>query len=288
MKYPCIIIIFHSFIRLQDYFYPFNNKYAEFYQHSYNDLNDDYKKISRESTLTSIDSTYSLISKESIPFSGTISDIAISSEALSFEQVLSDQRLPNEKILNEFIINKYLTLKLIKSKNTFKTSIYINNKQFFTCQYLLLNISKDKLRASDNINSIDEAAEYLDHSLEGSNHKIKIDPHMQFIGHCSNLHAWAENNYDTRLLHSNLAFPLLKKLAEVGDPYAKRVFKEEIIDRFLTGITSVQEFLIEDEYFNDFTVSELNCIIIDFDEILKKRFPDIFSQDSISVWFNFI
>jgi len=108
---------------------------------------------------------------------------------------------------------------------------------------------------------------------------------MQFIGHCSNLHAWAENNYDTRLLHSNLAFPLLKRLTEVEDPFAKRVFKEEIIDRFLTGITKVQEFLIEDKYFNDFTTDELNCIIDDFHENLKRRYPNIFSQDYVCAWF---
>ena len=41
--------------------------------------------------------------------------------------------------------------------------------------------------------------------------------------------AWFENKYNPRLLHSNLAFPLLKQLTDVGDPLASEVFKVELI-----------------------------------------------------------
>ena len=34
--------------------------------------------------------------------------------------------------------------------------------------------------------------------------------------------------YFCSLFHSNIAFPLLKKLAWEGDPQSKKVFKEEI------------------------------------------------------------
>ncbi len=70
-----------------------------------------------------------------------------------------------------------------------------------------------------------------------------ILPIKEFWGHCSNLQAWAEYGYDTRLLHPNLAFPLLEKLATVGDPIAKKVFKYlltiEKIDRVVkeTGLS---------------------------------------------------
>ncbi len=46
---------------------------------------------------------------------------------------------------------------------------------------------------------------------------------------------------------SNLAFPLLKKLSEIGDLKALKalkVFKEEIIYRFFHGTKKVQEFLV--------------------------------------------
>ena len=79
------------------------------------------------------------------------------------------------------------------------------------------------------IESIDEAVEKLDRSLEGASENLKVPPETEFWGHCSNMQVWAEYNYDTRLLHSNLAFPLLKRLYEAGDTIAQRVFQEEIV-----------------------------------------------------------
>lgn len=63
------------------------------------------------------------------------------------------------------------------------------------CKFLLLNIPVEK------INFLDE---------------------IEFWGHCSNLQVWAENNYDTRLLHRNLSSPLLKQLSDLGDSILNR------------------------------------------------------------------
>jgi len=76
---------------------------------------------------------------------------------------------------------------------------------------------------------------------------------------------WSEQNYDTRLLHSNLSFPLLKKLVDVGDPLAKRVFKEEIVKRILTGYPSVLHYLIDSQYFAYFSNEEINTLFLNFD-----------------------
>jgi hypothetical protein len=62
-----------------------------------------------------------------------------------------------------------------------------------------------------------------------------IDTEEEFWGHCSNLQAWSEHDYDTRLLKVNLAFPLLEQLAEAGDNLARIKFKEEILKRLLSG-----------------------------------------------------
>ena len=51
-----------------------------------------------------------------------------------------------------------------------------------------------------------------------------ITPEQEFWGHRSNIQAWVECEYDTRLLHSNLSFPLLKALSDAGDPKAKAIF----------------------------------------------------------------
>jgi Leucine-rich repeat (LRR) protein len=159
------------------------------------------------------------------------------------------------KVPKEFKINEYITLKLEYER----TNIYIKGKLFQQCAYLLINIPLDKAHSFDDINSIDEAAERLDHSLENTRFE-EISPETEFWGHCSNLQAWAEHNYDTRLLHSNISFPLLKRLVKVGDPKAKRVFKEEVFRRFLSGNLNVITFILQQRYLHCFSSEELETL----------------------------
>lgn len=145
--------------------------------------------------------------------------------------------------MEPFRINKYLTLKLEDGK----TNMYIEGELFQQCRSLMLNIPKERIEGLHSIKSIDEATEKLNYVRKGDFNN-EIDPNEEFWAHCSNLQAWVEYDYDSRILHSNLAFPLLKKLSEVGDPKAKNVFKEEIIYRFYHGTETVQEYLIEEGY----------------------------------------
>ncbi len=155
----------------------------------------------------------------------------------------------------EYQINDYLTLKLENKA----TIIYVDGKQFIQCKFLLLNIPLDKVRDFDDIESIDEAAERLNHDLEYQNkNKIKIPPKTEFWAHCSNLQVWAEYNYNSRLLHSNLAYPLLKAITDAGDPIAKEAFKREIKLRLESFSFSTQQYLIENGYLNYFNREERN------------------------------
>jgi hypothetical protein len=99
---------------------------------------------------------------------------------------------------------------------------------------------------------------------------LGITPEEEFWGHCSNLQAWAEYGYDTRLLHSNLSFPLLKRLTEVGDPKARRVFKEEIVKRYYEGNRWVREFLWHKGYLEYVSRDELWSPIKSDTEVLKE------------------
>lgn len=142
----------------------------------------------------------------------------------------------------EFKVNEYITLRL----ENINTRIYINGELVKQCRFLLLNIPVDKVSSFDEINSIDEAAEKLDGNIE--DHFAPVPPETEFWGHSSNIQVWAEHNYDTRLLHRTIAFPLLRKLTEAGDPMAKRVFKEEIAKRLESKYPSVVQFLILEGY----------------------------------------
>ena len=157
----------------------------------------------------------------------------------------------------EFKINDYLTLRLLHNR----TNIYVKGMLFNQCKYLLLNLRKDQFESYDDIESIDEAAETLDRSLETTKSDNDISPEAEFWGHCSNLQAWYENDYDTRLLHRNLAFPLLKALTDAGDPLAKKVFKEEIAMRLESGYPTVVRYLVDQGYLQYLTNEELNVVL---------------------------
>jgi hypothetical protein len=168
--------------------------------------------------------------------------------------------------MQEFQANEFITLKLEEGK----TNIYIAGELFDQCKFLLLNISVKEISILEETGSVDEAAETLSKVMEDNISpwakkkpvKPEIPPEVEFWAHCSNLQVWSEHNYDTRLIHSNLAFPLLKKLTEVGDQQAKRVFKEEIAKRLESGYWPVIEFLIKEEYTDYLSREEfLRCIL---------------------------
>lgn len=170
--------------------------------------------------------------------------------------------------MQEFKINNYITLKLEEKENNKLTVIYVNNKRFDQCKFLLLEISINEITSMDALESIDEIAEKMDLEYEEEGYVYSnIPPEVEFWAHCSNLQVWTENNYNSRLIHSNLAFPLLKQLSEVGDRVAQKVFKEEIAKRFASGHPSVMEFL-RNEHFLDYLTQEEQASLL---EDLRSR-----------------
>lgn len=164
------------------------------------------------------------------------------------------------KVESIFKINKFLSLKLEKKK----TNIYVNNKHFGICKHLLIDIPRNEIESFDNINSIDELI------LRNRNSTKRMNPKTEFWGHCSNLQAWYENNYDTRLLDSYIAFPLLWKLTIVGDPLARKVFKNEVAKRIEANYLPTTRFLIN-QYLRDFEPEELEII---FEKIKESNIYD--------------
>ena len=146
-----------------------------------------------------------------------------------------------DKAVKIFKINDLVDLRLINNK----TYIYIKNKPFIICAHLLMNIPVEKIHRYDEIRSIDETVE-----LFKSTEKMQymISPEEEFMGHCSNIQAFFENGLNTDILHTNIAFPLLRKLVELNYEPARRVFKEEIVIRFNEGTRSSKFFLASGGY----------------------------------------
>ncbi len=183
-------------------------------------------------------------------------------------------------VTEDFRINNYFNVKLEESK----TNIYVGEEYFRHCKYLMLNISVNEPNLTDPLQSIDEAAEKLNGTLEYHPNPHSIPPETEFWGHCSNLQVWAENEYDTRLLRRNIAFPLLKQLAQVGDPKARRVFKKEIIERIMSNYIPVRNFLIEKGYLVYFTPEEIKYLLEDIGETISASTFLIFKNDYCFEW----
>ncbi|MBD3338530.1 MAG: hypothetical protein GF353_05455 [Candidatus Lokiarchaeota archaeon] len=163
-----------------------------------------------------------------------------------------------------FKINEHLSLEL-EIAVTDKINILIDNEPYALCKDLVLNIPINRTRNQNKemhlIESVDEAEEFLSSETQLlRNNPLKLKPKMRFWAHASNLQAWVENNYDTRILHRNLAFGLLHALTKVGDIKAKRVFKEEIAKRFSSGHPTVQKFLEIQGYIDLLSKEELDAI----------------------------
>lgn len=116
-------------------------------------------------------------------------------------------------ILKEFQVNEFLSLKFDEEDR--KTIIFVNGKLFRQCKSILFNIPVDKAEEFNEVESIDDVLEnvgwkdeYL--GVEQKMVKYGLLPEDEFFGHCSNLQVFYESNYDTKLLHRTLAFPLLK------------------------------------------------------------------------------
>ena len=197
-----------------------------------------------------------------------------------FDDDIFDILEENYTYIEEFLINDYITLKLADNN---QIDLFVNGKLFNQCMYLFFNISEDNYKEYKYIDSIDEAAENLDASMEGEGRiDMEISPETEFWGHCSNLQVWAENNYDTRLIHRNLAFPLLKRLTEVGDPIARRVFKEEIAKRIESGHLYIITFLLENNYFKFLNNNELKIVFENTAEKIKRNILNSLTSDSSS------
>lgn len=184
--------------------------------------------------------------------------------------------------MKEFKINPLLTIRLENNS----TNIYVKGEHFIQCKYLLMNLVPDDLHSLDDIDSIDEAAEFLDHSLHYNNSiEYEIEPETEFWAHCSNLQVWYENGYDTRLIHKNLSFYLLSRLADVGDMKAYKILKEEIAIRFSSGFLPVQLYLINQYYLTRLLKEELQAIIDEplIDKLIKTYPNDLLLMSELGV-----
>jgi len=161
-----------------------------------------------------------------------------------------------------------ITVKLIDNA----TTIFVNGKEFKQCKYLLITLPKSK--ANGDFESIDEIADIYSNDNEKAK-TIDIPPETEFWGHCSNLQAWVDHDYDTRLLKSDLSFPLLRELAK-KDPKAMAKLKDEVCYRLESGYESVVLFLLEQGYLEVFDKDEFLQLFKQIKKNIQVKYTYLF------------
>lgn len=188
----------------------------------------------------------------------------------------------------EFKVNDFLKLRLEGSK----TFIYVGGKKFRYCQIVILNIPTTDLYPLEEFESMDEILNFYEKDANFRNEKgvRKISPIEEFWVHCSSIHVWAENNYNTAFIDSYLAFPLLKRLVEVGDFNAEVVFREEIAKRLNSKVPQVIRYLLLENYDDFLNQEEIISAVLNIEETIaleavskriNKRYNLVFNFDDL-------
>lgn len=188
-------------------------------------------------------------------------DFDLLRDSVEFEHLITPER--------EFVVNEYISLRLLFSK----TLIYVCKKLFLTCQTIALNIAPVEFEEYVNFSDIDDIVDFYN-SRTSTREDISITPEEEFWGHCSNLQAWVENDYNTCVLSKYISFPLLKELHKKGIPQFTLLFKREFLERIRKGGINTLVYFLEDEdgYLQHLTEEELfeNLLPYDEAEIMKN------------------
>lgn len=145
-----------------------------------------------------------------------------------------------------YTVNEYLKIGLDKEE----IKIYINNEYFNGPDNYLFGIYLNKAKYKDLLGIID------DH--DKNTQLLSLE--TEFWGLCENFRTWYELDYDCRLLHPELTFPILKKLYKVGEPQAVRVFKKELMERAQEGSEPARKYLLYERTLKLFSLEELETI----------------------------
>nr|MDO8088464.1 hypothetical protein [Candidatus Sigynarchaeum springense] len=174
-------------------------------------------------------------------------------------------------------INRFLDV--VYDEQAGRARVLVGGKPFLHCSFVVASIPAG---SDKDIDSIDDLATSLAHDarvLEGPDVRRYLTPAEEVLAHASNLQAWAEHDYDTRLLHSNIAFQLLKELARAGDEVAAHVIESEIDIRFNTGTPLTRYYMARNFWY---LLSPQHWIKISEDDHWEELYYDFFIHPDLA------
>ncbi|MBD3214815.1 MAG: hypothetical protein GF311_19545 [Candidatus Lokiarchaeota archaeon] len=159
-------------------------------------------------------------------------------------------------IIKEFRINQYLKVVL----SEICIDIRFNERDFLNCYYIPINLDITGITPLDEVPAVNEYEGFLqfERDFAEKHNNVPLSVFHEnfntvpkediFWAQCSTFQVWEENDYNSNLLPNSIAFPLLRKLAELGDEKALKVFEEEIIKRLESNHLPTIYYLLEGNY----------------------------------------
>ncbi|MHA1747292.1 MAG: hypothetical protein ACTSYF_01450, partial [Promethearchaeota archaeon] len=112
--------------------------------------------------------------------------------------------IPKDRVFYDENGNELFSIKLIDGRSY----IYVDGMRFKACRFVPISIPVEELPKYDSIESIDDIIRHLDRSLEARPPKWihgESLAELDFFVNCSNMQAWVENDFNTRILDSRLS-----------------------------------------------------------------------------------
>lgn len=170
-----------------------------------------------------------------------------------------------------FVVNSNLSVGLFGNG---KIYAIVGDEAIVQCVHVFL-MPMTVTDNDDNIDSIISSSREIYKNKDFNDSGLDNDTLL--LGHASNLQAWADCGYDSRILSSTVARPILAALAKHGDRVAKNRYMASIIERWMEGNYTSKRALIE---YNSYELREL---ISESDELLRQGKRPIIDRDEFEI-----
>ena len=169
-------------------------------------------------------------------------------------------------------LNENIVLKLILDK----TLIFVCGDLFITCQKTIIALAPTEFKDYDDFYEIDDIIDYYREeetkNKEWKEQGVSISPEEEFWVHCSNMQAWVDSGYNSRVLSKSVSFPILIELSKREYSQFTAFLKEDLVQRIQSGSYNAIEYFMQEDFYRFFTQDEFFELLLcpEETEIMKE------------------
>ncbi|MFX1281901.1 MAG: hypothetical protein ACFFA3_21310, partial [Promethearchaeota archaeon] len=118
--------------------------------------------------------------------------------------------------------------------------------EYISIMYQFCEESKTELKIAIHIKDIPIFTKRFKYHKEEKQIKDKADKFYQNLK--ADLILWSKNDYKTKFIDFRIAFPLLRRLSQVGETKFQIIFQQEILKEYVSNNANVKDFLKSEGY----------------------------------------